>query len=643
MASNDLEILGQAEPEATPAPTAEMNDQHQSLRPVADQLNRRFFMAALGVAGAAAGTALLSGKSAQAQQISPNGYAQVDVLNLMLNIKYLKATLYSFITQGTDLPGSSNVTIGTGQVFNQPKKIAFSTQQITDVFNEMYYDELNQLITLRGLLGVTVAPRQTMDILGTGNLKNGSVTVTQAQAISLARLLEDLSASAFTTAAIYLTGNNLQFASQALATDAMHAGALRLISIQNGVVYQGSQYASYATSNTAITSNNFTAETIAGSSIMFANLPAPAPVSSGPPPNQPAVGNILTGPGMPQGSGAVITAITYAPTVTFMAVSVSTNQLQNVSSIAGLAIGQPITGTSVPAGTYITGVAGNTVTLSVPTTAASVVNPTGFVTKGSPTITGVSSFTGILDTTTSTPPPTISGTGIAPGATIIGVNSGAGTITMSANATASSATAFTGAITNGSPNITGLSSFAGIFPNAPISGIGIPAGTVISSIDPIGPKVILSAPATATVAKAALTSPFAITLTTPTTQNFNATQSSITISGKATATGLNTLSVVLADDQDVVPGDPGSASISASGPSLIAGTAPPVYQGFFNTAGSVTTTTTSTPPGFAFTRSFQQILAVLYGYNPTSALFATQSYQGGFFPVGVGGTINSAI
>jgi len=60
-------------------------------------VNRRSFIAASGVAGAAAGAALVSSPKALAQQPSnPNGYAQVDVLNLMLNIKYLKATLYSY-------------------------------------------------------------------------------------------------------------------------------------------------------------------------------------------------------------------------------------------------------------------------------------------------------------------------------------------------------------------------------------------------------------------------------------------------------------------------------------------------------------------------------------------------------------------
>src|SRR5271170_2968956 len=66
-------------------------------------LNRRHFLGALGVAGAAAGSGLLSPRRAAAQEPLHNGYAQVDVLNFLLNLKYLKGTFYSYITQGVDM------------------------------------------------------------------------------------------------------------------------------------------------------------------------------------------------------------------------------------------------------------------------------------------------------------------------------------------------------------------------------------------------------------------------------------------------------------------------------------------------------------------------------------------------------------
>ena len=240
MASNDIEVLD-------PAATVE------KLKKIVSKvaLNRRHFMAALGAAGVAAGTGLVSGPVAHAQQPTPNGYAQVDVLNFLLNIKYLKATFYSYVTQGADLPGSSYVTLGTGQIYNPPPKVTFTgtnAAQITDMFNEMYYDDLNQLIDLRNLLGVAAVARSTINLLGTSassgsfSAPSATMTLSGAQAIAQARMLEDLSVTAFAGAMTYLTGNNLTFAAQVLAFDGCHAAALRLATIQTNAPYQGTQY-----------------------------------------------------------------------------------------------------------------------------------------------------------------------------------------------------------------------------------------------------------------------------------------------------------------------------------------------------------------------------------------------------------------
>lgn len=769
MASNDVEILDPA------VPVEKVNESKSGY-----ELDRRHFFTALGVAGVAAGAALVSSKSAFAQQPTPNGFAQVDVLNLMINIKYLKATLYSFITKGTDLPASSFVTVGTGGVFNAPKQITFTNPQITDLFNEMYYDELNQLIALRALLGVAVVPRQTINFLATGNIvASGSgstpntITYTQPQAIALARLLEDLSATAFTTAAVYLTGANLNFATQALATDGLHAGAIRLIFIQNNVQYQGSQFASVATSNTAQSPVSFVGSITAGSNVINAFFPT----------NPPAVGTLVTGIGIPPGAGAQIIAVTATPNVTPTAIATKgSNILTLVSNVSTVVPGQPITGTNVPASSYITAVGTNTITFSNPTAAtasgSTTVAPTGFVTLGSPLITGVSSLSGLiigqsltaaagippnaviapngLDTNANTilmsanatanslftftgvlkaGDPTITsassvsgiilgqnifGVGIPPNTTIKSATSntvtmtanatvttsasanpntftgivtngspiitlvssvaglavgqliaGAGipnaatiktigttTVTMSANATASSTVQPTGNVTSGSTTITGLSSVAGLISGQSIAGTGIPSNTTITSIGASALTITISAaptqsntgltltgatPETVFAGGQSITSNSIETITSPTTQTYTIGQTQITIAGAANLTGVNTYFIVVPDTQDVVPGDPGTAALSASGPSAIPKTSPAIYQGFFNTAGTGTSGSTNTPPGFAFARSFQQILAVLYGYNATNSIISTANFQGGFYPNGVSGQINSTI
>jgi hypothetical protein len=759
MASNDLEVL---DPAAPVEKVMESKSGHE--------LDRRDFFTALGVAGIAAGAAILS-KPAEAQQPSnPAGYAQVDVINFLLNIKYLKATLYSFITQGTDLPGSSFVTLGTGAVLNQPAKITFSSQQITDIFNEMYYDELNQLIALRALYslplpqnGTALAARQTMNLLGTGpsgSLSSGAATtttLTQSQAIALARLLEDLSASAFAAATTYLTGTNLQLVAQSLASDGQHAGLIRLLSIQNGVQYQGTQYASVTTSNTAQAAVTFTGVTLAGSSLLYVNLGT----------NLPTVGNVVTGPGVPPGAGAIITGVTSNPTITFTGVPVSkasslvfaSSSISKLSSLGG----QPVTGTYVPAGSYTTpgGIGTNTVSLSTAGVAASLsgsatVAPNGFITNGSSTITTVSSTTGLISGET------ITGTGIQAGTTISSFSSSAATITLSLPATITGLVVATGFTTNGSDKVTNLSTVTGFIIGQPVSGAGIPSGATILNL-PTSNSLQLSVPATATTAGspgvqfqgivtsgsaaitlvpstaglavgqvlggtgiapgttiasisgttvtaaakatasstispgavitsgsniltnvpsvagltigqpvtgtgipasttitaigtntvtisnaatittpagATFTSPAVTTVTSPTADTYTVAQSTITLAQPATATGFGTFYIVIPDNTDVEPGDPGTAASSATGPSAIPGTNPAIYQGFFNTAGS-NTASANTPSGFAFAKTFQQVLAVLYGYNSTNSAFATQNYEGGFFPVGVSGPINS--
>lgn len=633
MASNDVEVL---DPE-TPV---------ENLPNIStgSELNRRNFLTALGVAGAAAGAALLTTKSAQAQQPSPNGFAQVDVINLLLNIKYLKATLYSYITQGTDLPASSFVTVGTGAVYNAPAKITFSSQQITDLFNEMYYDELNQLITLRALSifggsgttpGLGVAPRPTINLLGTGPSgsapSSATTTLTQAQAIALSRLLEDLSATAFTNATVYLSGSNLQFVMQALATDAFHAGAVRLLAIQQGVQYQGTQYASVSTSNTAQSAVTVNASLTTGSPTIYAILGT----------NVPAVGQVLTGIGIPPGAGAVITAVTSAASKTPTGITTkSSNVITNVSSMTGLAVGQPVTGTNIPANAYISALGTNSISLSVAgsttaanATASTTVSPTGYTTNGSATITGVSSISGVIVGQT------ITGTGIPSGATVTAASGS--TITISAPATATSQTSFNGTVTQGSNVITGVATPSNTPVGTVLTGAGIPTGSTVTNLTSNSVTINNAATASSSGAEA-ITYPSTITLTTPTTETITVGQSVITLAGNATATGIYTAYVAVADNQDVEPGDPGSATTSAAGPSALAGTSPTMYQGFFNTAGSGTASSTSTPAGFAFARTFQQVLAILYGYNATNNVISTQNYEGGFFPYGVGGNITSA-
>ena len=625
VASNEVEKLG-------PAASVEKLTRTAS-GPV---LNRRHFMASLGVAAAAAGTALGSSSSAFAQQPTPNGYAQSDVLNFLLNIKYLKATLYSYMTSGKDLPPAA--TIGTGilddipgtsitsatppVVSGTPTAVSLTgttnASQIADLLNEMYYDELNQVIDLRNLLGVLAVNRPSLNLLGTGvppSATAASYTLTATKALSMARLLEDISASAFAGAAVYLSGANLAYATQALTSDGFHSGAIRLVCIQNAIPYQATNYVT-----------TFSGSTTSASPIIYGVLGTTFPT----------VGQVVQGAGIPANATvvAVSSATSAAPTGV---VTSGSKTIGTVSSTTGLAIGQIVTGTAIPANTVITGVTSNTITISAAASASSTVTPTGVVTASSPTVTAVSSFAGVL---VGQP---ISGTGIPTGTTITAIGSSLSTITMSANATATSivtAGSVTGITTAGSPVLTTVSTVTGVLVGQAISGTGIPAGTTIAAVNAVFPYTItMSANATATIIAAeVLTISGPETITIPTTETLTIATGSVTLSANATATATPVIfTIVTADPNDVFPADPGTAAAAAAGPAALPGTTPPIYQGFFETAGAATSSS-STPGGFGFARTFSQVLSALYNGTTTATI---QDTSGGFFPSGVAGNINA--
>lgn len=192
-------------------------------------LNRRGFLTALGMTGAAAGASLLTGCSSSSPQTSTGSTTvpQVDVLNFALNLEFLEATFYSYITTGNDLPAA--LTNGSGAVTGAPSALTFTgtnAQQITDMLNEIYFDEQNHVRELLAQVGSSGIVRPALNLAGLG-------TITATTALSIARVLEDVGATAYAGAAALLNGASLGLAAQILGTEGFHAGALRLVSIQN--------------------------------------------------------------------------------------------------------------------------------------------------------------------------------------------------------------------------------------------------------------------------------------------------------------------------------------------------------------------------------------------------------------------------
>ena len=200
-------------------------------------LNRRNFITAIGMTGAAAGAELISGCStntSSAPITTPASLAQTDVLAFALNLEYLEATFYSFLTTGADMAAKTGVNLqNSGAITGAPTAaIAFTgtnASQITDMLNEIYFDEWNHVRTLQSLLGSSYVSRPAINLAAAG-------AITATSALSIARLFEDVGITAYTGAIAALSTSNLTFASQILAVESFHSGALRLVSIQNPAI-----------------------------------------------------------------------------------------------------------------------------------------------------------------------------------------------------------------------------------------------------------------------------------------------------------------------------------------------------------------------------------------------------------------------
>lgn len=194
-------------------------------------LNRRKFMIGMGLAGGAVG-ASLAGCNSESNQtpstVLAAGPSEFDILNFALNLEFLETTFYSFATQGTDLPAS--LIAGSGPVTGAPSKLTFLNQQITDVLNEIFFDEMSHVIALQNVLGSSQIKRPALNLAAAG-------PVTGADFITIARQFVDVGASAYAGGIALLTGANLATVAKILPVEGFHAGALRLIAIQQGLPF----------------------------------------------------------------------------------------------------------------------------------------------------------------------------------------------------------------------------------------------------------------------------------------------------------------------------------------------------------------------------------------------------------------------
>jgi Ferritin-like domain len=194
-------------------------------------VNRRKFMIGLGLASGAVGVGLTgcSESNQTPSTVLAAGPSETDILNFALNLEFLETTFYSFATQGTDLPAS--LIAGSGPVTGAPPaKLTFINQQITDVLNEIFFDEMSHVAALQNVLGSSQIKRPALNLAAAGQATGGNF-------ITIARQFVDVGASAYAGGIALLTGANLTTVAQILPVEGFHAGALRLLAIQQGLPF----------------------------------------------------------------------------------------------------------------------------------------------------------------------------------------------------------------------------------------------------------------------------------------------------------------------------------------------------------------------------------------------------------------------
>lgn len=192
-------------------------------------LARRNFIRNVGLVGmgVAVGAMVEGCSNSSTSSAQSATIPETDVLNFALNLEYLEAEFYSMAITGTTL--SASISGGTSKATGGAK-VTFTDPLLAAIAAEINADEALHVKFLRGALGASAVaePNINLNALGIG-------FATQAQFLTLARAFEDTGVSAYAGAATLLTGNNLQAAAQILATEAYHAGNIRLKVVENNI------------------------------------------------------------------------------------------------------------------------------------------------------------------------------------------------------------------------------------------------------------------------------------------------------------------------------------------------------------------------------------------------------------------------
>jgi hypothetical protein len=185
----------------------------------------------IGIASAVAGAAIAIDTPARAQA----GFTDIDILNFALNLEYLEAEFYTVATTGKTLTQINMSVTGSGPSGpTQGGGYVPLTGAMRNIALEIATDERTHVTllqnTITSLGGTPIAkPAINLNALGFGFGNPNDF-------LSLARIFEDIGVTAYGGAAPLIASKTiLGYAARILATEAYHAGNIRLQIAQNNI------------------------------------------------------------------------------------------------------------------------------------------------------------------------------------------------------------------------------------------------------------------------------------------------------------------------------------------------------------------------------------------------------------------------
>ena len=205
-----------------------------------NRLSRRNFLASTSLALGASGAIALAGcGNAAVITIAPTtpstpvtpAVSQIDVLNFALNLEYLEASFYLYITTGAGLPSSLQGS-GAGAVTGGAQ-VSFADPNVTALAQQLAADEMAHVGLIQSMLTALSVTPVVMPALNLAAL--GPVT-DDATFLAMARQLETVGTSAYEGGIAYFTDAlSLTVAADIHDTEAQHEGALRQFCIAKGI------------------------------------------------------------------------------------------------------------------------------------------------------------------------------------------------------------------------------------------------------------------------------------------------------------------------------------------------------------------------------------------------------------------------